>query len=119
MFGIPSKYPLDNIACYGCDNPEVIRLIRHRVCFNQFVLMIWLMIPIVYIYTRSNSFAWYLYTSVTLFCILAIIQLYRIITFRSREKEEWYLFCLSCKHMGTAPAKDVMDIYMEDRETGY
>ncbi|KAB8126385.1 hypothetical protein F9U64_20200 [Gracilibacillus oryzae] len=116
MFGIPSKYPLDKIACNSCDDPEVIRLIRHRACFNQFVLMIWLVIPFAFLYSRNHSFAWLLLTVLTLFCILSVIQIYRMIKFYKREKEEWYLFCLSCKHMGTAPAKDVTDIEVRETE---
>ncbi|SER69339.1 hypothetical protein SAMN04487944_10878 [Gracilibacillus ureilyticus] len=109
MFGIKSTYPLEKIACNSCDNPQVIRLMRHRICFNQLVLMIWLLIPVVFIYKRNNNLLLLLYLSITVFTVLSVIQLYRILKFWKREKEEWYLYCLSCKHMGQASAKEVME----------
>lgn len=113
MFGVKSKYFLDDVCCNSCGDTNVIRIKRHRMCFNHFVFTIWLLIPVAYIYKQNNSYAWLLYSFIFLFLINGVIQFFRILKYRKREKREWLLFCLSCKEMGLANIENnnEVDIY--------
>lgn len=100
LFGVKSRYFVNDFECEQCHSTDIIRIKRHRMYFNHFIFTLWLLIPVAYIYKNNASYLWLLVSALALFFINSIILFFRIRKYRQIEKTEWLLFCLSCKDMG-------------------